>query len=659
MMRKAQNILIDSAVMASIVASAYLYALFFYKIQNTSCLWDIGDSFNLMSWAILSTLVLVIPLTLILNMAFKRRRIPIAIEIAASFALAAYIPLRWFVEDEYMLYGLVAAAFAIGLVIGLFSWRFYKLKQPEDTHISTDITLLALGFCFLVHMDHVWNGAGIIIFFVMLAAAVLFVRLARLSKLTPILVLIAAAWGAFTLWQNTHPPTPHESERSDEKNLIIITIDALRADAIEPYNPSWKTPAFTRLANRSIVYERAYAASPWTMPSLASMLSGLKPRAHGCTEPERCLAPEVSSLAEVMQAEGFDTAAVLYQWLFTVPTGFERGFGRYSLTVCHPIALFHQYFAPISRLPEELLDGYPHLTVLTTIDALRTMKSLKQPFFLWVHYFDPHGRYAPPKRFLRNVKKPESEINLPGHSAGYPEWIDPTVLQKLAPESPPPKPYEIEYVREMYQAEVAFADEQIARFTEFMEASGLVSNTYLILSSDHGEEFYEHKGWDHGRTLYNEVLHIPLMISGPDITPDRTKCFATHPDIFNTSLKLFGIAPPFSQGQNLLAVPQQHCQDRELSACTAFVTRKESDAIYSWPYKLINPPLELYRIDEDPAEQNEIKAENIDLAIELKWKLQDMIATDYTIYKKLGIEPLPKDAKKIQEEVLKALGYIE
>ncbi|HDH96303.1 MAG TPA: hypothetical protein ENF73_01085, partial [Proteobacteria bacterium] len=505
-----------------------------------------------------------------------------------------------------------------------------------------------------------WEATGAAIFLAAIVAVILIVRLIGLARFASIPVLLAAAWGAISLWQNTHLPEARGLKPAGVRNLVIITIDALRADAVEPYGVRWRTPAFAELAARSIVYESAYAASPWTMPSLASMLSGLNPRAHGCTEPERCLAPQVNSLAELLNNSGFDTAAVIYQGLFMVHTGFERGFNRYSVMTCHPVELYRTYFAPVSRIPERLLDGYPHLTVLTTIEALRTLASLRQPFFLWVHYFDPHSPYAPPRRLMRLVNKPALPVKLPGHPSDQPASVDSAVLQKHASSSPPPKPHEIEYVRQMYQAEVAFADEQIARFTEFLETSGLVSNTYLILSSDHGEEFYEHGGWDHGHSLYNEVLQIPLMLSGPGISPELAVCPATHTDIFVTSLKLVGVKPPFSHGTDLLELAgQQDCRSRTIVCSTAFVMRKEQDAIYRWPYKLINPPMELYRIDRDPLEQERCEGDEIDLALELKRAMHERIAADYRLYKKLGIKPLAKDEKKLQQEVLKALGYVE
>ena len=659
-MRRLRNTFANSAVLTSIVSTAFLYALFFYKIQGTSCLWDLADSWKIASFIIVSTLTLFLPLVIAINLFFGGRRFSLGIETAAAFAMTAYILLSWFTQDKTLVIETVSGAVAAGF---LFSFVLPSPDSPSKRFgfFPTILISAALGFPLLVHLEHNFQSAGAKFFFIALFVVASFVWLFKLFRLLVLLTFLTAVFGFFTLWQNTHFPKSFPIVKFGDRNLVLITIDALRADAIEPYNPNYKTPAFSLLANRSIVFDRAYSSTPWTMPSLASMFSGLNPRAHGCMEPDRCLANEVNNLAEILNARGFKAMAIIYQKLFEAHTGFEKEFKKYSLITCHPVKLYQDYFAPISKYVEKLFGGFPLMTELTTIEALRTLNAQNSPFFLWIHYLDPHGPYTPPKKFLELVKKPPEPTNLPGHATGYPETINPEILQMLQKNSPPPKPYETEYVRDMYQAEVFFIDEQLDLILKSLESTGLASFTYLIVTSDHGEEFYEHKGWDHGHTLYSEVLKVPLMISGPKIAQSRIECLTTSPDIFATVLALVDIPPPIiCHGKNLLKVAQQQsCPSEELTFSTAFAELIERDAILSWPYKLIYPPMELYRVDEDPSEKNEISAQNIDLALELKWKLQQKVAADYRIFKRLGIKPVPSDAKKLQHELLKSLGYVQ
>lgn len=653
-MEKKQNIFTDSAKLASIVSVTLLYALYFSKLRYTSCLWDSSDALNFTSLIVLSALVVIFPVALITSVV--SRRLSFALTGALASFLATYLVSRWFLINEKVViqYALIAC------ISGFLSLLIFASSKPKVGIFWTFFILGALGFPFLVKLTHMGVKDGIKIFFAIVAGLSLILGRSKIAKLFVVLIYIAAGYGAFSLWQNVHYPTFSPISKFDGKNLILITIDALRADAIEPYNSSYKTPAFAHFANRSLIFERAYSNSPWTMPSLASIFSGLNPRAHGCSEPEGCLAKEVNSLAELLKNKGFKTIAVVYQPLFEVPTGFERGFESFSVITCHPIELYKKYFYPISKYAEKFFDGFPLLTELTTIVALKKLKSQNSPFYLWIHHYDPHSPYSPPKRFFELVEKPKEVINLPEHQIGFPTSIHSELLQKHQSTSPPPKPHEIKYVRDMYQAEVNFVDSQLNILFNFLESTGLASSTYIILTADHGEEFYEHSGWDHGRTLYKEVLHIPLMISGPNIAHSKSACFATNVDVFATALRLLDIAQPTSQGTDLIELAQaQNCLKRELVFSTAFAEDVERDAILSFPHKLIYPPTELYKVDEDPLEQREISAQKANVARELKLKLQEKVAEDYRTFQELGIKPSHKNANKIQRELLKSLGYVQ
>ncbi len=250
------------------------------------------------------------------------------------------------------------------------------------------------------------------------------------------------------------------------KNVLLITIDTLRADALSVYGNKTRTPFFEELARDSVVFENALTCAPVTLPAHTSLLTGLYPPSHGVRNNGTFYAPDsLRLLSEYAKQNGSTTAAIVGGFPLASQFGLNQGFDLYD-----------DHF--------EALGTSPGVFAYTERDAAavtaRAEKWLSEradggPFFLWLHFFDPHHPYM--------------EHGLPA-----------------------PSPY---------QQEVLYVDGRLAELFQFLKEKKLRDNLLVLVTADHGEAFGEHREVSHSLFLYNTTLHIPLMISVPGIAPGR------------------------------------------------------------------------------------------------------------------------------------------
>jgi arylsulfatase A-like enzyme len=252
-------------------------------------------------------------------------------------------------------------------------------------------------------------------------------------------------------------------------NILLITVDTLRADHLEPYGyPRPTSPALARLASEAMVFEDAQASAPWTLPSFASLLTGLPAAAHGCRSFYSSLAPSYGTLAEDLLAGGYDTAAVVSHVFLGRPYGLHQGFVHFD----------DELVLEMTRSDEVISSPAVSDKGLAYLEAKAgSPKTDDEPWFLWLHYFDPHAVYQ-------------------AHGS-----------QVAA--------FGSERVIDLYDGEIAFTDGHIGRVLDGLKLHGYDENTVVVFTSDHGEEFKDHGGLEHGHTLYQELLHQPLIIRAP------------------------------------------------------------------------------------------------------------------------------------------------
>ncbi|MBW1688718.1 MAG: sulfatase [Deltaproteobacteria bacterium] len=266
-------------------------------------------------------------------------------------------------------------------------------------------------------------------------------------------------------------------------NVLLISVDALRHDHLGFMGyPRRVSPNLDRLARESVVFRQAYSQSGWTLPSMATILTGLYPHEHGATRLDTRILPEVATLASILEARGYDTRGYVSHSLASEIYGLDRGFRRFDSSV---IGLGH---------PAEVSTS-EQLTDLIT----REIEQVREPYFIWAHYFDPHAR---------NLVHSEFDFG----------------------SSP----------LDAYDSEIAHNDREIGRLLDDMEEKGLLGDTIIVFTSDHGEELMDH-GALHHFTLFEEVLRVPLTIQVPGGAARSVEGPVQQIDLLPTLLTALGI----------------------------------------------------------------------------------------------------------------------
>lgn len=282
-------------------------------------------------------------------------------------------------------------------------------------------------------------------------------------------------------------------------NLVLVTVDTTRTDAIGAYGGPKRTPFLDQLAETGVLFEKAWSACNSTLPSHTSILTGLEVPVHGLLDNRSLLAPEVRTLAQALRADGYQTAAaVSVPHLQAGYSGLGRG--------------FDQYLAVQPGAPE---DGA--LTLAKVSDWLAQWSAEgDRPFFLWVHLFDPHTPYGPPKWWLEDyVKRYALEVpprQIPVGDIGENVYTEPNHFLFGVNNHA--------HAEFLYQAGVTYSDELLQRLDQNLTAKGFGPHTALVITSDHGESLGEGTGksevWYSHQMLFDPILHVPLLMRLPD-----------------------------------------------------------------------------------------------------------------------------------------------
>ena len=330
----------------------------------------------------------------------------------------------------------------------------------------------------------------------------------------------------FPLWGN---PVISEQGGPDRPNLILISIDCLRADHVGAYGYQRSTtPAIDELAKEAVMFENAWSSSSWTIPSHMSMLTGLAPSVHRVSgSPEsfwggksKGLARSVPYLPELLARAGYETDGVVSSAPLSPAYGFERGFN-----------LYRQHGPRASDVVDSALE------------LSRRSKGRRQ--FLFVHLIDPHWPYQPKIEFGQYAK-----TFIDRFGPRPPDISD--LLNTVRSRKPPDHPDEIAQAVQLYDAAIAYMDQELGRLFDGLKRMGLYEQSLILMTADHGEAFFEHANWMHARWLYDEVIHVPLIVKWPGrLDPETVKTPVSHVDILPTLLAEAGLSVPNAEGMNL------------------------------------------------------------------------------------------------------------
>jgi arylsulfatase A-like enzyme len=298
---------------------------------------------------------------------------------------------------------------------------------------------------------------------------------------------------------------------AERPNILLISIDALRADACSfASHAAPPTPEIDRLAARSVAFASAFAQGPSTLPSLASLMTSRYPSEVGVA-PASSLPldqsgasfyrPSESSptLAELLRAAGYQTAAQLTNPYLTKAYGLHRGFShhRHSQTPARKPLLYDLFAHALARAHPRLQHDDAEPLTRGAIAWLREER--REPFFLWIHYLDPHAPYGPP--LSSHSRMLEHDRLMPIADRPLPDPEREAARTKL---------------RDLYHAEVAYCDHWVGRLLDCLDDLDLSHRTFVILSADHGEAFWESGALHHGGSFCRAVTHVPLLIAFPD-----------------------------------------------------------------------------------------------------------------------------------------------
>jgi arylsulfatase A-like enzyme len=450
--------------------------------------------------------------------------------------------------------------------------------------------------------------------------------LPRSIRIQRLLLLLAMSTCALVACSEESSSTPETTDRSGRTrpNLILISVDTLRSDHLSVAG-YWRntSPHFDQLAAQGVFFERAFSPTSWTLPGHASMLTGVNPTRHGAHRWKSPISKDVPLLAEILSEAGYATKGVVNGNFVKAQYGFDRGFDSYSV-----------YFG---------LDTDEHqAAVLDVLDARED-----RPFFYFFHYMRVHSPYLPPKGDNPFMRPFDGEVS--GEIAMHLEaWNEQGRHGPVLSEA------ENDHLIDMYDGAIWAMDALLAEVLARLE-DGDLSNSYVILTSDHGEEFMDHDLLGHSLSIFDEVISVPLMIRGPGIEPgQRVDALAGLIDVVPTSLDLLNIEPPPGlEGRSLRPMWEDGEQpDRTLVLMTSFPT---GDALRlgmrGTSGKLVIAPedqtFDFYHLGKDPAEQRPLPLTRVAVV----WRTQ--------------LNPLfevrASDSVDISDEELQqldALGYI-
>jgi arylsulfatase A-like enzyme len=422
-------------------------------------------------------------------------------------------------------------------------------------------------------------------------------------------------------------------------NVLLYVVDTLRSDHLGAYGyPRDTSPRIDALAASGVTFLRARANAPWTRPSIASILTGLAPSVHGANERRDALSTEVTTLAEIFQDDGYQTAGFITNGNVSRAFGFAQGFDVYE-------HLKEDMARPGVHVPAEEL----HQRGIDWLDA----RDPARPFFLYFHASDPHGPYTPRESYRRQFALGAEDRKL----GTYP------FLGQLSTKTVQGTPALRDDLVDLYDAEIAYLDEQLGWLMDQLDERGLQGNLLVVITADHGEEFLDHGGWEHGKTVFAEQLNVPLIfrLPGEALAGQRRAEPAALVDVVPTLLGRLGLtSPALLSGRDLLALGP-HDPARPIRALL-HVDRRRVDAIEIRGMKLIRYSalehhkkvnVELFDLDSDPLEQTDLARQS---PVTTGFLLQELRARDADTSQ--GIEGGAAEIEPELERALRALGYL-
>ncbi len=504
----------------------------------------------------------------------------------------------------------------------------------------------------------------------------------RLRSWRAVSIGMAACAAALAAW--TASAIPWGVERGtpgpDQPNVLWVTIDTVRADHMSTYGGRAETPAFQRLADEGVLFAQAFAQIAVTGPSHTTMLTGTGPWNHGTLLNGIPIDGGLATLPEVARLAGYRTSAFVSAYVLEGELGFARGFDVYDdefgwskglddLVSFRSLAMVQRHFNPdlvVERIAEDTVD-----------EALGWLGQQQEPWFIWVHLFDPHGPYEPPPPYdsAYYAGDPRSASH---SSMDQVQDVAPYLEESLQGIT------DVEWVLAQYDGEISYTDHQLARLLAYLDEEGLAERTLVAVNGDHGESLGENEVWfDHGDDLYDPSTWVPMALRMPGRLKARRR--VREPvelvDLAPTMLELMALqAPDTMKGRSLMEVvegPGSRLQARGLCFDRpANVAAREAGEIDKPKWRLASLRAsgslfvrreaprygdEYYELAEDPGQERNLFEERR-AETEGEQLLGYLTTQTNGLLEGMSDEQVDRSNAELTDETqdaLRALGYIE
>ena len=429
----------------------------------------------------------------------------------------------------------------------------------------------------------------------------------------------------------------------NDRNVLLLVIDTLRADHLVLYGYARPiSPEIDAWAARGTVFNRAVATSPWTLPSFGSLFTGHLPSRHtaGLVAPtdtgERGFVRmdgSVRALAEILGDAGYATIAIVNNPFLDPGFDISRGFETYDYVAGNN--------ARVRRAS----------TIVDRAFAWLDGRSDSRPFFMVAHFFDPHMDYDPPPAVRGRFRD------------GYtgPLTVPISDLEGIRTGKLSLDDQDKSFIVGAYDEEVLFVDTQTGRLLEGLRARGLLDDALVVLVADHGEEFWDHGGFEHGHTLYQELLHVPMIVWGPGVQAQRITEPVSIADVFPTVLEALEL--PAEEGlvsQSLWgALSRGEPIPARALVAEGTLYGPERKSLIRWPHKVVlnlkTRERKLFDLDADPGETRNLAKTELALLNSLLSELQSHLRAASRELVRHNTAELDEATK----EKLRALGYLD
>ena len=433
--------------------------------------------------------------------------------------------------------------------------------------------------------------------------------------------------------------TPGKHPDSRFPNVILILCDTLRADHLSCYGYHRTTsPFIDSLKTRGLFFKKCYSNASRTGPSISSLFTSLYPISHGAVNSleswdlKAVLDEKNVTMAEILRKNGFYTHAVFSNVNASPEFGYAQGFKSHSF------------------------DNYQSAQKvrLSVIKILKKLKR-KKPFFLYLHFMDPHNPYKPPEPF-DNYFDPDYQ--------GMIEDDKPGLFDDIMSENQKLSPRDLSHISAQYDAEILYFDRELQSLFQSLDSMGLIEDSVIIFTADHGEEFYEHGKFLHGYTLYQEQLHVPLIILGKDIPVKKISVPVSLLDLLPTLLSWMNIEiktdRPF-QGRDITPLfkgdtlpPPILFAEASLNAVFTIKYKTIIKEDWKYIYDFLHDSEELYNLETDPGEQSNLVSHQVKQLAIFRQEMQNFLRMAPGEIRQKFV-PLDKKSR----EQLKNLGYIQ